>query len=185
MEHVTDITQLQFPIGPFIKKDEYSADEFVSLTSDMEDALAGYKTLAASLHVEDLSKTYRPGSWNIQQLIHHVADIQLLHFLRMKKAVTEPDYKELTLIDMDGWANTKDGAIAPIEDSILMLEGITKRYLYLIRSLSVEELKITYYHPVRAFYVNQMQAVAMSSWHLNHHLAHIKLALENRTYPCI
>ena len=184
MENVTDITQLQFPIGPFIKKDEYSADEFVSLTSDMEDALAGYKTLAASLHVEDLSKTYRPGSWNIQQLIHHVADIQLLHFFRMKKAVTEPDYKEVTLIDMDGWANTKDGAIAPIEDSMLMLEGITNRYLYLIRSLSAEELKITYYHPVRAFYVNQTQAVAMSSWHLKHHLAHIKIALQNLAHPC-
>jgi hypothetical protein len=179
MENTADITHLKLPIGAFVKKDVYSPAEFTSLTQDMEDALDAYKAIADALSGEDLLKTYRPGSWNIQQLIHHVADIQLLHFLRMKKAVTEPNYKEITLIDMDGWANTKDGTLAPIEDSILVLEGITKRYLYLIRSLSEEELRIVYHHPLRGFDINQTQAVAMSSWHLKHHLAHIKIALNN------
>ncbi|MBG6235582.1 hypothetical protein IWX76_002150 [Pedobacter sp. CAN_A7] len=179
MENTFDTTHLKFPIGAFIKKDEYPPDELASLIQDMEDSLAAYKALANSVNAEDLSKTYRPGSWNVQQLIHHVADIQMLHFLRMKKAVTEPDYTPVTLIDMDGWANTKDGINAPIEDSILMLEGVTKRYLFLIRSLSAEELKVAYYHPLRAFHINQAQAVAMSSWHLKHHLAHINLALAN------
>lgn len=140
---------------------------------------AAYKALSGSLTIQDLLKTYRPGSYNIRQLIHHVADIQLLHFLRMKRAVTEPGYKEVTLIDMDGWANTSDGANAPVDDSIIMLEGITKRYVHLIESLSDEQLNIAYFHPVRAFDINQMQAVAMSAWHLKHHLAHIHLALKN------
>ncbi|HMI02985.1 MAG TPA: hypothetical protein VK541_10915 [Pedobacter sp.] len=83
---------------------------------------------------------------------------------------------------MNAWVNTKDGAIAPVEDSLLMLEGITKRYVYLIRSLTEEELKIAYYHPIRAFDVSQMQAVAMSAWHLNHHLAHINVALEFKKF---
>ena len=179
MENTAD-SHLKFPIGAFVKKDEYSPDEFASLIKEMEDSLDAYKALAESINLEGLSKTYRPGSWNIQQLFHHVADIQLLHFLRMKKAITEPDYKQITLIDMDGWANTKDGTLAPIEDSILMLEGITKRYLYLIRSLSEAELKIAYHHPLRGFDINQTQAVAMSSWHLKHHLAHINQALENK-----
>lgn len=179
MENNADLTHLKFPIGEFIKKDEYTIDEIASLAGVIENAPAAYKKLVEELSSEDLAKTYRPESWNVQQLIHHVADIQLLHFLRMKRALTEPDYKEVTLIDMNGWANTKDGALAPIEDSLLMLEGITKRYVCLIRSLTDEELKIAYYHPVRAFHINQMQAVAMSAWHLNHHLAHIKVALEN------
>jgi hypothetical protein len=179
MQNTTDINDLKFPIGPFVKKDHYSPDDFASLITAMEDALKAYQTLSHVLTPADLSKTYRPGSWTIQQLLHHVADIQMLHFLRMKKAVTEPNSKEIVLIDMDAWASTPDGTTAPIEDAILMLEGVTKRYLYLIRSLSAEELKIAYYHPVRDFHVNQMQAIAMSSWHLNHHFAHIKLALKN------
>jgi len=179
MENPANLDLLKFPIGAFVKQDEYSADELNSLMKDIENAPAVYKKLTDSMQKEDFSKTYRPGSWNIQQLIHHVADIQLLHFLRMKRALTESDYKEVTLINMDGWVSTSDGSHAPVEDSILMLEGITKRYVYLIKSLSDEQLQITYFHPIRAFDINQAQAVAMSAWHLKHHLAHIKLALQS------
>ncbi|MEJ2880056.1 DinB family protein [Pedobacter sp. GR22-6] len=179
MENNDDTNHLKFPIGPFTKKDEYSYDELSSLISDIECAPAVYKDLIQGIDAADLLKTYRPGSWNIQQLVHHVADMQLLHFFRMKRAITEPDYKEVTLVDINGWANTKDGFSAPIEDSLVMLEGITKRYLFLIRSLSQEQLSISYYHPVRAFNINQVQAVAMSAWHVKHHLAHIKIAMGN------
>jgi hypothetical protein len=178
MKNTANLIDLRFPIGDFIKKDNYSADEIASLADDIENAPVAYKKLAKTLSANDLSKTYRPGSWNVQQLFHHVADIQLLHFFRMKKALTESDYKVVTLIDMNAWVNTKDGVIAPIEDSLIMLEGITKRYVCLIRSLTEEELKIAYYHPIRVFDISQMQAIAMSAWHLNHHMAHINVALE-------
>ena len=177
MENTADLTHLKFPIGAFVKKDEYSTEEMISLIEVIENAPSAYKKLAEIISADALSKTYRQGSWNIQQLFHHVADIQLLHFFRMKMALTESDYKEVTLINMDGWVNTKDGATAPVADSILMLEGITKRYVYLIRSLTDDQLKIAYYHPVRAFDINQEQAIAMSAWHLKHHLAHINIAL--------
>jgi len=179
MENTAHLDLLKFPIGTFVKKDVYSADELKSLIKDIEDAPAAYKKLAEAVQEKDLSKTYRPGSWNIQQLIHHVADIQLLHFLRMKRALTESDYREVTLINMDGWVNTPDGSHAPVEDSILMLESITKRYVYLIKSLSDAQLQVSYFHALRAFDINQAQAIAMSAWHLKHHLAHIKLALQD------
>ena len=176
MENSTD---RKFPVGPFIKKDEYSPDELSSLIEEIGNALSAYKTLVDLFSADDLLRTYRPGSWNVRQLIHHVADIQLLHFLRMKKAITEPDYNEVTLVNMDGWANSTDGTRAPVQDSIFMLEGITNRYVYLIKSLSEEQLRLQYYHPVREFYINQAQAIAMSAWHLQHHLAHVNLALKD------
>ncbi len=179
MENIADTIQLKFPIGEFVKKDEYSAAELSSFMDDIEKAPARYMELAQGIAAESLGKTYRTGSWNIQQLYHHVADIQLLHFFRMKKAITEDDYKNVTLIDMNEWATTKDGFDAPIEDSLIMLDGLTKRYHYLIKSLTKEQLEITYHHPVRGFDINQAQAIAMSAWHLNHHLAHIRIALKN------
>lgn len=138
---------------------------------------AKYEALVTTLSDTDLLKTYREGSWNIRQLIHHVADIQMLHFLRMKKALTENDYTEVTLINMDGWAETTDGKTAPVEDSLQMLAGITKRYVFLLKALSEDALQISYYHPLRGYDITQAQAIAMSAWHLQHHLAHIKLAL--------
>ncbi|HTM67070.1 MAG TPA: hypothetical protein VL093_12155 [Flavipsychrobacter sp.] len=64
-----------------------------------------------------------------------------------------------------------------MEDSLLMLEGITKRYVFLLQTLNEDALQISYYHPLRGYDITQAQAVAMSAWHLQHHLAHIKLAL--------
>ncbi|WP_423148381.1 DinB family protein [Rubrolithibacter danxiaensis] len=176
MENTT--YSLQYPIGPFVKKDQYLRDEIDSFLEIIERAPERYKDIAKNLTEEDLKKTYRPESWNVQQLIHHVADIQLLHFLRMKKALTEADYTEVTLINMDAWVSTADGYQAPVADSLIMLEGITRRYVYLIRSLTDKDLEVAYYHPVRKYMINQAQAIAMSAWHLQHHLAHIKIAVE-------
>jgi hypothetical protein len=177
MEDNIQLDQVKYPIGRFLKQDQYSYDERNNLISTIESAPDVYRKMVATLSPGDFSKTYRPGSWNVLQLIHHVADIQLLHFLRMKKALTEHDYKEVTLIDMDSWVNTADGLSAPVQDSLIMFEGITKRYVFLLRSLTENELRIEYYHPVRKYTINQAQAIAMSAWHVSHHIEHIKIAV--------
>ncbi|WP_461081441.1 DinB family protein [Spirosoma flavus] len=168
----------KFPIGQFVAQDIYSADELANLITIIENSPATYRHLVENLSVDDLAKTYREGSWTVQQLVHHVADIQILHFLRMKKALTEPDYENVTLINMNGWAATSDSIEAPIEDSLVMFEGATKRYVWLAKSLNESQLAVTYYHPVRERHYSQAQALAMSAWHVQHHLAHIKLALD-------
>ena len=177
---VQQLEKIKYPIGPFTRKDEYSPQELMQMIDVIEQAPARYRTLVESLSDEDFKKLYRPGSWNVLQLVHHVADIQLLHLLRMKKALTEPDYNEVTLIDMDAWVTTPDALDAPAEYSLHMLESITKRYVFLLRNLKEEELKISYFHPVRKYSINQSQAINMSAWHLQHHLAHIEIALGRR-----
>lgn len=169
--------RLRYPVGPFVRKEHYSGEEISAMISAIEEAPERFRSLVEQLGPEDLKKTYRPGSWNVRQLVHHVADIQLLHLLRMKKALTEPDYTETTLIDMDGWAATPDGRDELVSDSLVMFEGLTRRYVYLLRSLTEKELELSYYHPVRKYSINQAQAIAMSAWHVQHHLAHIELAL--------
>jgi hypothetical protein len=166
----------RYPIGNFIKKEYYTPAEIDAMVTSIEEAPALYKSAVTELTQADMQKMYRTGSWNVHQLVHHVADIQLLHFLRMKKALTESDYTDVTLINMDAWAVTADVMNAPVEDSLLMLEGITKRYVLLIRSLTDRDLKKEYYHAVRKYSISQAQAIAMSAWHLKHHLAHIGIA---------
>jgi hypothetical protein len=107
-----------------------------------------------------------------------VADMQLLHFFRMKKALTEADYKEITQVNIDGWANTADGISSSVADSLHMFESITKRFVHLMRSLDEQQQEISYYHPARKIMLNQKQAISMSAWHVNHHLEHIRIALK-------
>jgi hypothetical protein len=173
------ITQLKFPIGPFTPQENISAQELNAFINTIEAAPANYKKIASGLTENDFKKTYREGAWNIQQLINHVADMQMLHFFRMKKALTEPDYKEITMVNIQEWVQTPDGLSSPVEDSLIMIEGITKRFVHLMRSLNEKQYEIAYYHPVRKIMLNQKQAIAMTAWHVKHHLEHIRIALRN------
>ncbi len=179
METTDPLIQLKFPIGPFIAPENISRTGLDELFETIDAAPAKYRSATGKLSESDLKKTYRAGAWNIQQLVNHVADMQMLHFLRMKKALTEPDYKEITLVNIQAWADTLDCLAFPVADSLNMMEGITNRFVYLMRSLNESQLEIAYYHPVRKIMLNQKQAIAMTAWHVNHHLAHIKIALES------
>ncbi|REA58516.1 hypothetical protein DSL64_20740 [Dyadobacter luteus] len=172
------MTDRKFPIGPFVLKHTYTREELENIILSISSAPSEYRQLVANLQEETLLKGYREGSWNIRQLIHHVADIALLHYFRMKKVITEPG-SDMALINMDAWASTTDSLHGPVEDSLTMFESITKRYVILINSLSEDEKALTYFHPVRQILLDQRQATAMSAWHVWHHLAHIRLAIED------
>jgi len=178
MTTTDQLNQLKFPIGPFKAPENVSKAELDELVDTIASAPAEYREITSGLSESDLMKTYREGGWNVKQLVNHVADMQLLHFFRMKKALTESDYKEITLVNIDGWAQTSDGLTSPVEDSLDMLGAIARRFIRLIRSLSEKQYEIAYYHPVRKTMLNQKQAIAMSAWHVKHHLAHIRIALK-------
>lgn len=171
------LTQLKFPIGPFEPQENISRNELDEFIKTIEAAPAKYRTATENLSESDLQKTYREGAWNIQQLVNHVADMQMLHFFRMKKALTEPDYKEITMVNIQGWANTPDCLNFPVADSLNIIESITKRFVHLMKSLDEKQQEIAYYHPVRKIMLNQKQAIAMTAWHVKHHFAHITIAL--------
>jgi hypothetical protein len=170
MEH------LQYPIGRFQPQPDYSPAQIKALLRRLEEAPARYTALAANLSGADLAKTYRPGSWTVQQLVHHVADIHLLNFLRFKKALTEPDY-EATLIRMDDWAVTPDATLAPVAPSLLLFTGVNQRLIFLVKSLDELTLNKTIYHAVRQIHLSLKQLLYMATWHVAHHQAHIELAL--------
>lgn len=172
-----ELTQLKFPIGPFAARENISDSELDELIDTIAAAPEKYAKAALGLTQEELQKRYREGSWTVQQLVQHVADMQLLHYFRMKKALTDPEYKEVTLVNIEGWANTSDGHDSPVEDSLAMLDAITKRFVQLMRSLNAEQKEIAYYHPVRKSWLSQKNAIAMTAWHVKHHLEHIRIAL--------
>jgi hypothetical protein len=174
------LTRLKFPIGPFKAPENIDRPELDALIKIVEEAPAKYRALTKGLTEDDLNRSYREGAWNIRQIINHLADMQLLHLFRMKRAITESDYEVITIVDQHAWALTPDGLNAPLTDSLDMFESITKRYVFLMRALDDEKLRRTYFHPIRKISLNQKQAIAMSAWHVQHHLEHIRIALAKR-----
>ncbi|MEK5233816.1 YfiT family bacillithiol transferase [Lysinibacillus sp. FSL K6-0232] len=122
----------------------------------------------------DLNKTYREGSWNVRQLVHHIADSQLNMYQRLKLALTDNN-PTVPAFDEEKWAIQPDTKL-PVESSIKMLEGINERIVALGNSLVEEQLSRTFTHQ-QAGEIKVAAKLAKLSWHEEHHLAHIKIAL--------
>lgn len=171
------MTDRKFPIGPFIPQENYSAEDLNSFITIIKNSPAELRKLVENLSDKELAKTYRDDSWNIRQIVHHISDIQYLHYFRMKKAITEPDSNDMALINMNEWSATTDSLTAPVTDSLLTFEAITTRYMFLASTLTEDQLAIRYYHPLRQIWFTQKDALAISAWHVQHHLGHVRWAL--------
>jgi DinB superfamily len=172
MEH------LQYPVGKWSPKEITDSQEIKSLSKDILKYAAHYRNLTENLDNQQLAKTYREGGWNIRQLVHHVADSHLFHYLRLKHALTE-DKPVGVLGKINDWAEMADYTEGPIEDSLLIIESVHRRYVLLFESLNPEVYERSYFHPFRQLYVTIPQSLDMIVWHLRHHLAHIEIALKN------
>ena len=61
------------------------------------------KETVGSLSDEELSRTYRHGSWTVHQLVHHIADSELNMYQRLKLALTDEN-PTAPAFDQEKWA---------------------------------------------------------------------------------
>lgn len=170
------IEQIQYPIGKWVAKDHYSSEEIQKNIADLLAYPLKYRELTQHLSEENLAKTYREGSWTVRQIVHHVADTHLWHFIRIKQALTEENPNGI-FGNVNALSALPDSSKAPVEDSLQMIESTHKRYAYVCSNISLNEYHRTYYHPFRQINVTIPQALDMTVWHAKHHLQHILIAL--------
>lgn len=167
----------QFPIGRWSGQTDFTADELNTRIQHLRELPKEYRELTESLTDDELARTYRPGSWTVRQLVHHVADTHQWHYFRIKHTLTLPEIAQGILSDVNNWAHQPDGQYLSVTPSLGVLEGIHERLAYLYEHLPEADLQRAYYHPFRQLNVSLAQAIDMVVWHAQHHLAHIRLAL--------
>jgi exoribonuclease II len=170
MEH------LQYPIGKFIPGLPHSRENVYSFIENIKALPQALKEHTQNLTQKELQKTYRQGGWNVKQIIHHLGESHINCYVRIKLALTENN-PIIKPYDENLWVNTKENELLSHHVSLNLLEVIHLKIVCLAQNLSDEELKRTYVHPQyqRTSPINDV--LALYSWHGNHHLAHIKLAL--------
>ena len=167
---------VKFPIGKLQVPENVTVEDIQEWLRDIETYTTHLRETVDFLSEEELSKTYREGSWNIRQLVHHIADSQLNMYQRLKLALTDEN-PTVPAFDQDKWAIQPDTQL-PVESSIKMLEGINERIVSLGRSLTEEQLERTFTHQENGE-ITVATKIAKLAWHEQHHLAHIKIALSN------
>ncbi|MEK5039182.1 YfiT family bacillithiol transferase [Sporosarcina sp. FSL K6-3457] len=163
-----------FPIGRLQVPEKVTVENIQEWLNEIETYTIRLQETVGSLDDEQLNKTYRDGSWTVRQLVHHIADSQLNMYQRLKLALTD-DNPTVPAFDQEKWAIQPDTNL-PIESSIKMLEGINERIVSLGNSLTDEQLARFFTHQENGE-ITVATKVAKLSWHEEHHLAHIKIAL--------
>ena len=168
MEH------LQYPIGRFEAPNSFK--KINQWIKDIEDFPSEISRITKNLNHQELSKTYRPKGWNIAQVTHHCADSHMNSFMRTKLALTEK-HPAIRPYFEDRWAELVDGKNLDVADSLLLIQSLHNKWTRLLKSLSNEDLKTTFFHPEHGTVFTIGENIAFYSWHCKHHLAHINLAL--------
>ncbi|WP_186757157.1 YfiT family bacillithiol transferase [Echinicola salinicaeni] len=174
-----EVQKLKYPIGTFKRPrviDEAQIEKWITSIGSFPKKI---QELTNGLTEGQMEWQYRPGSWNIRELVHHCADSHMNSIIRFKLALTE-DEPSIKPYFEDRWAKLADYHEKDISASLMLIDGLHHRWESLLRSLGEKELKRTYYHPEHRKEFNLEETIGMYAWHCEHHLAHIKQAITHQ-----
>lgn len=98
------------------------------------------------LSAEQLTTVAVPGEWTIAQNVHHLVDSHMNSYIRMKLIYTE-DHPTLKPYDQNIWAELADANDANVDDSLMMLRGLHRRWVRFLRNLDEDDWSRTAQHP--------------------------------------
>lgn len=165
---------VKFPLGELDMPENVTLDDVQKWLVEIDNYIHRLRDVVGNITEEELNKTYREGSWNVRQLVHHIADSQLNMYQRLKLALTDNN-PIVPPFDQEKWVKLEDNSVS-IDYSIQMLEGINARIVALGNHIDKDQLE-------RKFTLKDSGEITVAtklaklSWHENHHLAHIKIAL--------
>ena len=161
---------LSYPVGKFVWPAELSFSDTQVLIAQIEAAPEKLRAAVAGLTDEQLDTPYRPGGWTVRQVVHHVFDSHVNSYIRMKLALTE-DNPVIKPYDQDRWALLPDSK-EPVEVSLAMIDGMHRRWVVVLRSLTEQQMGLTFRHPELGP-VRLDKNIALYAWHGRHHVGHI------------
>lgn len=168
-----ELEKLKYPIDQFNCPKIISQKEIDSWIHVLEAFPTKLSDLVSSLSNEQLDTCYRPEGWTVRQVIHHLADSHHHSYIRFKWALTENKpvikyyYEHL-------WAELPDAKQAPIQLSLDHLKAVHAKLVYLLKSLSNDDLNKSFIHPEHNEEVVLKKNIGIYAWHSDHHFAHIE-----------
>ena len=162
---------LRYPTGKWIRQPSLDAKACAELIGQIAAVPSALAAAVKGLDDTQLDTPYRPGGWSPRQIVHHLADSHMNAYIRFKLGMTE-DNPTIKPYDEKKWAETIDGASAPIDQSMSMIDGLHRRWVQFLKSLDMTALSRTVVHPERGP-MTLTDLLSLYAWHGKHHTAHI------------
>jgi uncharacterized damage-inducible protein DinB len=162
---------LRYPIGRFQAPDQVPASLRTELIAQIDEAPLRLREAVRRLSAGQLQTPYRDGGWTLAQVVHHLPDSHMNGYIRFRLALTEEEPTIKPYLE-GRWADLHDASSSDIEASIVLLEGLHRRWTSLLRRLTPEQWTRAFHHPERGRVTLDKQ-LALYAWHGRHHVAHI------------
>ncbi len=176
----TEIETLKYPTGKFVAKKEYTFEEIKENIQRLSVLPVALMKLSAEIKAEEMQYCYRPGSWTIAQIFHHIADSHVNAYIRLKFTLAEEN-PTIKPYNENVWAVMPDANSGDdIHVSVIIVSGIHHRMCKLMESMEEAAFQRTYFHPEHQKTFTLAEMCALYAWHGEHHLAQIKVALEKK-----
>lgn len=173
---------LRYPIGQYHPPAAIGRAERDAWIADLEALPHNLRNAVADLTGDQLNVPYRPGGWTVRQVVHHIADGHLNSYTRFRLALTE-ETPTVKPFDENAWAELPDSKLGAIEPSLAIMDGLHRRWVALLRSLSDDDFKRGYRHPERSELTILDQTLGYFAWHSRHHLAQILMLRKHQGWP--
>ena len=162
---------LSYPIGKFKPESDLTDFGRKKLIDDIAVVPSALRTAVDGLSAAQLDTPYRPGGWTVRQVAHHLPDSHLNAYVRFRLALTENE-PTIKPYEQQLWAELVDAKTAEIDMSLMLLDGLHRRWVSLLRSMKPEDFRKKFVHPESG--VNTLErTLQLYSWHGRHHVAHI------------
>jgi uncharacterized protein (UPF0335 family) len=169
---------LRYPIGKFIARDSYTAEELQNCIEQIERLPREIEKTINSLTIKQLDTPYREGGWTARQVVHHMADSHLNAYIRLKWTITEST-PVIKAYQEKAWAETPETKLDPVI-SIELLKALHAKWTALLRRLDPADFKKEFIHPDTNKHMRLDRITAMYAWHGEHHFGHLKI-VANKT----
>jgi len=162
--------EIRYPLGKF-EFQEPNAELRRKYIERYRSAPRLLRQAVDGLTTEQLLSRYRPDSWTLAQVVHHLAESDANAYIRLKYALTEEAPRVMVAAEA-AWAELPDAKSPLIGGSLLMFEGLRLRWAEAWDSVREEDFKRTWDHS-RYGLLTLDHLLQMLAWHASHHTAQI------------
>ena len=162
---------LRYPIGEFEFKEEIEKARIQENSAFFQHFPTQLNELLLTIPETAYTSVYRKGSWNIRQVVHHVADSHMNALCRFKLALTEENPTIKPYLEAR-WAELPDNKL-PVEVSLQLIKALHERWTVILKNTTPAELNRTFYHPEMDVNLPLKRMLGLYAWHGKHHTAHI------------
>ena len=173
------LEQLKYPIGKFVIPKSISEEDIKDAFKILRSFPVDISNRVTPLLDKQLDYQYRPGGWNVREVVHHCADSHMNAIIRFKLALTEQKPTIKPYFE-DRWATLIDYKSYNLEASLIIIKGVHQKLTNILSNLDSRDYSRTFKHPAHDQVFRIDQATLMYAWHSRRHLAHIDQALEHK-----